>query len=919
MGTGTAVYPTIGTSINGLQTVNFNAQAGLKQATTLDGVKNFFWVGRIAAPTGSGGANSYFLFGHDSFYDWHATPYGGRFTDYANVQGGIYSGTASLFTSDPNAVTNTTFGPTFTPTAPSISLLSVTGITGSTRYQGICYDRSTHIGWCGDLAEVITFSTALTTPQRQAVEGYLAHKWGLTAYYSPVTPLSIPGCQLWLDAGDSSTVTGTTTVTQWRDKSGNGRHLGVGAGTTSYSSNAIQLNSSYMFVDSLVDLSKHNMFIVAKGTGQNNKTIFTAKPLFNVSWNSLDAFGFYLYTSDGAAYFANNVNDIGVGFSANTTITQVYSCQTSGTLSSGWVNGIGQTNRTLNATRTTTARGFAIGAEYYNNMHNNSGANASIYEIIVYNSDFSIAQRETIEKYLMQKWGFSGLSLTHPYYNFIPASLNAFLPTSITGCGLWLDSADTSSMTFSSGSNIGQWKDKSGLGNNATGFNSPVLTTDSINGNQAIATNSTAYFIGPVSVTGTTLTVFCVAKITILPNGGNDQRLVSLVNGNNVDYGRTDSTIALFNQGSTSTIALWRTSGPIANNAIVANTPFLAVSGYDGTNGYLWKDGSAGTLASSASSGTFAITKYGVGGGAYIGEFWSGSIGEVIIYNTALSTSDRQQVEGYLSHKWRLYSSLPSNHLYKSIIPSGSIITTFLPSLIPGCQLWLDGADPAGTGVIPSNGATVSTWVDKSGNGYNATAAPSRTAGTYSTSFRAVNFPTSTTGYITSYSAAPTNETMFVVFNNPSPSSSNNILIGGVGGARSLGAGHSNPGSTGSVGNLNTQAAWLASTGPGTYTSGTTVLTTSQFTTSTNTISLNGGTAASGGAPGFSAGRVTYLGVDATDGGFYYIGYAMEILFYNSVLSATQRQQVESYLAFKWGLQASLPSDHSYKIAPPSI
>ena len=182
------------------------------------------------------------------------------------------------------------------------------------------------------------------------------------------------------------------------------------------------------------------------------------------------------------------------------------------------------------------------------------------------------------------------------------------------------------------------------------------------------------------------------------------------------------------------------------------------------------------------------------------------------------------------------------------------------PSVISGCQLWLDGADPAGTGILPANGATVSTWADKSGNGFNATAAPSRTAGTYSTSFRAVNFPTSTTGYITNYSAAPTNETMFVVGNNPSPSSANNIIIGGVQGARSLGLGNSAGGGVGSIGNLNTQVAWLASTGGGSYSGGTTVLTTSQFTTSTNTISVNGGTVFTGGAPGFTGGRVTYLG-----------------------------------------------------------
>jgi len=256
----------------------------------------------------------------------------------------------------------------------------------------------------------------------------------------------------------------------------------------------------------------------------------------------------------------------------------------------------------------------------------------------------------------------------------------------------------------------------------------------------------------------------------------------------------------------------------------------------------------------------------------------------------------------------RVLSSYEVSTIYTEIVP-------FSPTSIAGIQLWLDGNDPAGTGTQPANGATVSTWVDKSGNGYNATVAPSRVVGTYSTSFRAVNFATSSTGYITSYSAAPTNETMFVVFNNPSPSSGNNIIIGGVSGARSLGAGYTNAG-TGTVGNLNTQIVWLASTG--TYTAGTTVLTTSQFTSSTNTISLNGGTAASGGAPGFTAGRVTYLGVDATNSFYHYVGYAMEIIFYNSVLSTNDRQKIEGYLAWKWGIQASLPVGHPYKSAAPT-
>jgi len=178
--TGSAQYPTIGTSINGLQTVNFTAQAGLKQSTQLNGVTNLFWLGRIAAPVGSGGGDCFFLLGNDINYDWHALPYGSTFLHNAVVSSGLKNASpTSLYTSDANAITDTAFSNVYLPSAPNVSLLSVAGITGSQIYQGICYDRANHIGWCGDLAEVIVFSNALTTPDRQQVEGYLAWKWGL--------------------------------------------------------------------------------------------------------------------------------------------------------------------------------------------------------------------------------------------------------------------------------------------------------------------------------------------------------------------------------------------------------------------------------------------------------------------------------------------------------------------------------------------------------------------------------------------------------------------------------------------------------------------------------------------------------------------------------------------------------------------
>jgi hypothetical protein len=282
--------------------------------------------------------------------------------------------------------------------------------------------------------EIIVFNTPLTTTQRQTIEGYLANKWGITISTTlpsthpfksilpaslPFSPRNISGVALWLDAADTSTVTGTTTVTQWRDKSGNNRHLGVGAGTTSYSSSAIQLNSSYMFVNSPVDLSNLTVFIVVQSTGGSNKVLFGAGST-NVSWDSLDGFAIYMQSQIPSIEFYGNGSPL--SFNVNISTPTLFSFQSSGSSRYGWLNGGSETNRALNGTRTSTARGFAIGAEYYNNTYNNSSATASFYEIIVFNTALTTSQRQTIEGYLAHKWGLTvSLPSTHPFKKFPPA------------------------------------------------------------------------------------------------------------------------------------------------------------------------------------------------------------------------------------------------------------------------------------------------------------------------------------------------------------------------------------------------------------------------------------------------------------------------------------------------------------------
>jgi hypothetical protein len=81
----------------------------------------------------------------------------------------------------------------------------------------------------------------------------------------------------------------------------------------------------------------------------------------------------------------------------------------------------------------------------------------------------------------------------------------------------------------------------------------------------------------------------------------------------------------------------------------------------------MFVNGTPGTTV--VSTENFAYRVYNIGNslGEESAVYWNGFIGEVIAFNGALSTRQRQQVEGYLAYKWGLRSVLPANHPYKNI------------------------------------------------------------------------------------------------------------------------------------------------------------------------------------------------------------------------------------------------------------
>jgi hypothetical protein len=272
------------------------------------------------------------------------------------------------------------------------------------------------------------------------------------------------------------------------------------------------------------------------------------------------------------------------------------------------------------------------------------------------------------------------------------------------------------------------------------------------------------------------------------------------------------------------------------------------------------------------------------------------------------------------------------------------------PSMIT-TALWLDAND---SGTITESGGAITTWADKSGNNRTATADgnPTYSATGMSTSKPAVQldgtgdaFVSSITGIgsfnaldiymvtqTTLAAAADTNSGAFWGYGNIGtasggyPASSGQALASSTGGLTGefITAVFDNASfAAGRLGSSTyTRAANTAqilnsknsTSGTSLFANGSEVtlgVTPNQITTSTNTAPSN---------VGYTLDSNLRIGAFIANGGLVYspaIKFA-EVIVSSTLLSTLNRQKIEGYLAHKWGLTGSLPSDHPYKTVGPT-
>ena len=802
-------------------------------------------------------------------------------------------------------------------------------------------------------------------------------------------PRSVPGCQLWLDAADSSSITGSSPVTAWRDKSVNG-YSGTSSGSptlVSASQNGLSCvsftaaSSQYFNFGTGIPLLSTGITVFAVG-----KTTFGASAQTIVAKSR--AYGTIgrwalLYESPYLEFLIDVTGSGVLAQSSPTSYSGVFSLFEGSWISPTsylYANGTQIGSVSASGTPSSITDLVLVGAypSSTGSTPPTSGYyyNGTIGEIIVYNTKLSTSQRQAIEGYLAWKWGIESVSTknlitTHPfYYNRVFS--RPFQPVDIPGCMIWLDGADTTTKTPtipSSGTSITAWQDKACL-MYSTGTIAYSFTPGAI---QKASSNGTVYTeASPTYVTGggllfsnstgllgngqqglglyssnvnssplfTMPTQAMTIAIASYPLSNNSYRRLAALGSYQLggaylpnfffgpEMGTSEGGTLLYDfNGSAWGQANYGTTGYNSNAALRVDVMISS----PGASQWWWTNGTLNTFNTS-NVYTSAYSNYPVNFfliGSYTNTIdgnrnFHGNIYEVLLYNTALTISQRQQVEGYLAWKWGFRTSLIAGHPYGTIPPSSAL--PFTPTSITGCALWLDGLDQStlNSGTI-TNGGTVTSWLDKSGNGYTCTVAvncnavgPVYNSTTNSLQFVAGNSNALATPQAFGNLLISTTFTFVIVGQRTVSTGYSHFLSGqALAANQTIQIGFSN--------NYMETAGYgpLLDTAITAYSSPDPIRIYGYDINSTNYDHVLNGTLLNAGITGgtslLTAFTVPEIGrrYGNTPTVTYHSFNLFEMIAYKPALTTTQRQRVEGYLAWKWGLQTSLPSSHPYyKINP---
>ena len=418
------------------------------------------------------------------------------------------------------------------------------------------------------------------------------------------TPASLGGTLgLWLDASDASTITSAGgLVSQWSDKSGNGRHATqpTSGSQPTYTGTALSFGSSSRFMSGAMAANSFptsmQVTVVSKSVGSNT---YWAYP-FNRTKNNYPA-PFDLYNTTVYIGTGDNIagyGDYGVNFGTLTTRSMV-STTLSASKIEQFLNG---TNRLSKPGSYPYGDGSVGLYQIATRADRVTQFTGEINEIIVTN-ELSNSDRVNLESYLAAKWSIAGVP-TPPAMSTAPT---------ITGLARTGETLTTSNGTWTGtpSSYSYQWQRAATSGgvysNIASATNSTYVVSDTDAGyfikSAVIATNG-------VGSSSAALSTETAAVIDIAPIN----RAIPVVTGTARTGSTLTSSSGTWASSPTSYSYQWQraaTSGGVYSNIASATSSTYVVSASD--VGYFVKvsvvaTNGVGSSSAALSSETAAIT-----------------------------------------------------------------------------------------------------------------------------------------------------------------------------------------------------------------------------------------------------------------------------------------------------------------------
>ena len=790
--------------------------------------------------------------------------------------------------------------------------VAMTDTFGSTLYRLGNQVNVTTETYNGFIGEVIVYDDFLSPAQRQSVEGYLAWKWGiepdLGTTFSPLT--SLPSCAVWFDGADPTAFTlSGSNITQWRDKAGS--NVTSNIGTPVYVSNAVNgvpgvrldVNAGFKIspMSNGANTTTVSIYgvVAASNTMQSNSRIFTSGRVADgqVDNDFSATYAWTLYQASSAAptlVFGHANSTINASNTLSNGVPCLISAIFSGTTVNLWANGSNQGS--INTTNTLTFDRLGIGKNTNPNAGSASNAWAgNVGEFLIFYAAHTEAQRLQVESYLAAKWNIptrapNHLVPTHSYTKQRPF-LRDFIPTDVSGCALWLDAGDRSTLTISSSNTVTGWTDKSGNRRpltvnsagtySATGFNG--LPTIQFVAGQFMTTSTSA----TISNSCTIIVVQQTAADTyqeVIAAGGNTNPYILWWRGDFNSYAFIQEGIGGMGNSNYNTTGI-----PMIMTGIVTpnsgNYWSLYMNGTYQVNPNLGGFGTA-PLSNTGGSNVYIPGKLVQFGGPSGGGF-SGNISEVLIFSNSLKNADRMNVENYLAAKWGLRGTMQGADAHP--FRYGPALIDSPNTYASGLALWLDAAD---SNAYTLSGSNVTAVLDKSSNAWSLGAASTFTLN--ATKFN-TTYPSfyGTGGQLGSNGSFTLPQPLTVYFVGQAvTANASTFLFDGASSTRCVIY----------IGATMFAGGEFSATNAGAATSSHVM--SALFNGSSSSMRLNGiTTTGNPGTSGFGGIRIS----SRNTGGDGYPGHICELLIYAGAHTVAQRQAIEGYLAWKWGIPFRLP------------